>query len=454
MCDLYASCKARRVDGRTPVVPEPAGQESAWAIVTERDLLRVIHADPLTGLKRTAGEAASRPLETVPADAFLYRAIGRMARRGYRHLAAADATGNIVGAVTTRNLLGQRAQDAISLGDAIEEAQTPDALGQVWARLALVAKALVGEEVDARDVAAVASHELCALTRRAAQIAERDMAVDGFGPPPVAYALMVLGSGGRGESLLAMDQDNAIVYASGEPDGPEDRWMAELGRRVGDHLNLAGVPYCQGGVMARNPEWHLSQAGWRDRIGTWLTRSRPQDVLNSDIFFDAVVVHGEPAMGEALHRDALAAAGKARNFLRLMAMNAADVAVPLGWFGRFRLSEGRMDLKKGGIMPIFSAARVLALTHGLEARSTPERLEGARGVKDVPEAVIDNLIEAHRILLGAILRQQLADIELGLALSNRVAPGDLPAAARERLGWALAQVHSVPSLLGDPVPAV
>jgi DNA polymerase-3 subunit epsilon/CBS domain-containing protein len=212
------------------VFVEPAGQDPSWGIVTERDLLRVIHADAAGGLKRTAGEAASRPLETVPADAFLYRAIGRMARRGYRHLAAADATGNIVGAVTSRNLLGQRAQDAISLGDAIEEAQTPDALGQVWARLALVAKALVGEEVDARDVAAVASRELCALTRRAAQIAERDMADEGLGAPPVPYALMVLGSGGRGESLLAMDQDNAIVYASGEPDGPEDRWMAELGR--------------------------------------------------------------------------------------------------------------------------------------------------------------------------------------------------------------------------------
>jgi signal-transduction protein with cAMP-binding, CBS, and nucleotidyltransferase domain len=176
--------------------------------------------------------------------------------------------------------------------------------------------------------------------------------------------------------------------------------------------------------MARNAEWHLSHAGWRDRIGTWLTNSKPQDLLNSDIFFDAVVVLGDRAMGAALHRDALAAAGKARNFLRLMAMNAADINVPLGWFGRFRLSDGRMDLKRGGILPIFSAARVLALTHGLEARSTPERLEGARGKNDVPEVIIDNLIEAHRILLGAILHQQLVDIELGIALSNRVAPGD------------------------------
>ena len=33
---------------------------------------------------------------------------------------------------------------------------------------------------------------------------------------------MVLGSGGRGESLLAMDQDNAIVYERGEPDAEHE----------------------------------------------------------------------------------------------------------------------------------------------------------------------------------------------------------------------------------------
>ena len=40
---------------------------------------------------------------------------------------------------------------------------------------------------------------------------------------------MVLGSAGRGESLLAADQDHSIVYAEGQADGPEDQWFAALG---------------------------------------------------------------------------------------------------------------------------------------------------------------------------------------------------------------------------------
>ena len=64
--------------------------------------------------------------------------------------------------------------------------------------------------------------------------------------------MLVLGSGGRGESLLAMDQDNAIVYADrdgGMSDEDTDQWFAELGARVSCILDLVGVPYCKGGVM-------------------------------------------------------------------------------------------------------------------------------------------------------------------------------------------------------------
>ena len=81
---------------------------------------------------------------------------------------------------------------------------------------------------------------------------------------PVPTRSAVLGSAGRGESLLAMDQDNALVFAEGAPDGPEDRWFATLGDHVADILHEVGVPYCKGGVMAKNPHWRGSVATWRD----------------------------------------------------------------------------------------------------------------------------------------------------------------------------------------------
>ena len=65
---------------------------------------------------------ANRPLQSVQADDFVYRAIGRMDRLSLRHLAVTDAAGAVVGMVTTRNLLRHRASRAIVLGDGIDRA--------------------------------------------------------------------------------------------------------------------------------------------------------------------------------------------------------------------------------------------------------------------------------------------------------------------------------------------
>src|SRR5690606_27288794 len=113
----------------------------------------------------------------------------------------------------------------------------------------------IAEDVAAPVIAEIVSEELRAMTRRTALLAETEMLAQGRGAPPCAYAVLVLGSGGRGESLLAADQDNAIVFAEGEPDGPQDFWFAAFGEKFTALLDRAGIPLCKGGVMARNAQW-------------------------------------------------------------------------------------------------------------------------------------------------------------------------------------------------------
>ena len=121
----------------------------------------------------------------------------------------------MIGALSARDLLRLRAGEAVALGDEIDQASDVHALAAAWAKLPHVAAALLAEGVCARDIAAVISRELGALTRQAAVIAERRMRETGKGDPPCPYAVAVLGSAGRGESLLAMDQDNALIFAEG-----------------------------------------------------------------------------------------------------------------------------------------------------------------------------------------------------------------------------------------------
>ena len=431
------------------VLPDAAG--GAFGILTERDLLRAIAGETASVLNEPAGVHAVRPLVTLDQDEFVYRAMSCMSSRGFRHLGVKDSTGAIVGAISARDLLRQRAESAVALGQSIDAAKTVAELGQVWSALATVVRGLVADEVDPRDITAVISRELRALTRRACELAERELADAGRGGAPVPYAMIVLGSGGRGESLLAMDQDNAIIFAEGPPGGEADQWFEQLGKRVADILNEVGVAYCKGGVMASKPDWRKDANGWRETVADWVHRAQGQDILNADIFFDGVAVHGDAALAEDLHEAAMTVARGARTFLQFLAMNAAEVRSPLGMFGRLKASSGRVDLKQSGLMPLFGTARVLALRHGVSVRSTPGRLGEVQRTIESDSRAFDNLIEAHKVFLGVILRQQLQDLSEGVPLSNKIVPGALTAHQRQELRWALNQVPEVANLLGTPL---
>ena len=345
------------------------GNGNEIGIVTERDLLRCIRRDDVNGFTKTVNDIATYPLLSLSCDAFVYRAVARLKRLRVRHLGVHDAHGEIIGAISARDLIRHRDSDAILLGDDIDAAKNASDMARVVGNLAVVARGLVGESVDGRAVAGVISREVCALTRQACKLAEAEMS-----SPPCRYALLVLGSGGRGESLLAMDQDNAIVYE----DDSHDDWFAELGARVADILDAAGVPYCLGGVMARNETWRKSLTGWRAAVASWVRRKSPQDLLNCDIFFDAACVYGDAKLADEMLEDAFNVAAQSTNFLQLMAINACQNTPPLNWRGGFKLTHGRMDIKAGGIMPIFATARLLAIKNHIRARTTPARLTEVR----------------------------------------------------------------------------
>jgi CBS domain-containing protein len=428
---------------RTTSHSEQEARAQNAGIVTERDLLRAVATHGAAALDMPIDRFMNQPLITVLADAFVYRAIGRMSRAKIRHLGAIDEKGVVVGALSARDLLRLRAGEAISLGDEIDQAEDAHALAIAGAKLPHVAAALLAEGLAARDIAAVISREVGALTRQAAVLAERRMCADGKGDPPCPYAVAVLGSAGRDESLLAMDQDNALFFAHGEPDGREDRWFGALGTEMNDILNEAGVPYCKGGVMARNPQWRGSVATWHTRIGKWIQRSNPKDLLSVDIFFDLRGVHGDASLANRLHKDAFDAADGQWAFAKLLAESAGSIEPGLNFIGRFRTTEGRIDLKKAGLFGIVTSARTLAICHHVVERSTPARLAGIKALGLGGAHDLDALVEAQGVFLELLLDQQIEDMDHGAPASNAVAIKRLSQRDRDRLRSAL---HSVAQL--------
>lgn len=433
------------------VFVEPARKTAPAGIATERDILRALARQGAKARPAKISTIASAPLQTVRADAFIYRAIARMSRLGFRHLGVEDDHGRIVGALTTRDLLRQRADDALALGDQIFEARGGAELGKAWAQLPRVVKSLREEDVDARDISAVISRELAAITRRAAEIAEEAMERDGLGHAPASYAVVVMGSGGRGESTLAPDQDNGIIFADGAGQEETDKWFAELGVRFSDILHEAGVPYCRGGVMARNAEWRHSVTGWQQVIDSWIRRGEAMDVCYVDIFYDFRAVLGDNVLAAEVWDHAYDRAHRSPGFLKMLAAIATDFRAPVSIFGGIKTESGRVDIKKGGLLPIVSGARVLALRHNIHERSTTERLVAVRDLGIGAASDFDQVMEAHRVLLAAVLDQQLRDIAAGTAPSNAVRVAELSRPGQRELKNAFKAVAIMNTLVGDPM---
>lgn len=415
-------------------------------IITERDLLGgLVNRPPGAGIE----EVMSAPVASLGQDELLYRALARMDRLGIRHLAVTDDEGLACGMVSHRDLLHHRAREQLAVRDATGMAATEQELATAYARVPEVAEGLLADGLDGRAIARVIGRELQAVTARMSDLACERMAARGRGGPPAGYAVLVLGSGGRAESLLGADQDNALVH-EGEP--ADDDWFAEFGSILSEGLAEAGIRLCDGGVMASNPVWRGTVDQWRDRVAHWLSRARPEDLLSVDIFFDLAPVAGERSLGHRLRQDAVAAAAGTRPFLGLLAQSVTGTAPRLGFLGRLPVERGRVDLKRHGLLPLVSLVRALALRSGHDAASTAERLNAIEQAGRLGAADCAALLEFQNTCMTLVLRQQVEDMKNGAKPSNRVDLTGTPARVRRALKSGMNRVATIisdlPALMG------
>lgn len=400
-------------------------------ILTEQDVTRRIACRPAAG--GVVDEVMTRPVLTVRVDHHLYEAIGFMRRHRLRHMPVVEPTGTLVGLLDLHEALAVAAGTLTDDIDRLTHEDSFEGLAEVKAAQVQLAEHLFADQVPAPEIQALISDINNDIHRRVLRLCVATMAEDGLGEPPVPFACIVMGSGGRGESLLFPDQDNGFVLADypDERHGAVDPWFIELAARMTACLDRLGFPYCRGGVMATSPIWRKTLPQWRHQLALWMKARVETMLLGCDIFFDFRCVYGECSLADTLRAHVTEAAARNRGFLLEMYGIQADHRAGIGLFGRLRTERtnpahrGELNLKLQGTLPLAEGVRLMALAAGVTALGTQARIDALAAAGLIGTHDADHLRSAFAFLTGLQLRRQIDDYRAGRPVSNYVDPASL-----------------------------
>lgn len=330
-----------------------------------------------------------------------------MSRHTIRHVPI-TRDGVVIGIVSERDLFAMQRLSLKHVSTSIRAALDVDMLKLVAQDIRRFARSLLSQGVQARQLTALISHLNDVLTERLLEIKAAQHGVD-----LSQLCWLALGSEGRSEQTIATDQDNALILPDGS--SPADRQTAlAFARDVNEALDACGYPLCKGGIMAGNPACCLTLREWRERFSHWIEHGAPQDLLNASIYFDFRPLAGDLTLAQRLRTEVNRAASRVPRFLKQLALNALTREPPLNWMGGIAADEdGRIDLKLQGTALFVDAARLYALSQGMAATATRERLEAVGPVLGVTAAEYEAWVRGFEFLQMLRLQIQLEGAAVG-----------------------------------------
>lgn len=220
-----------------------------------------------------------------------------------------------------------------------------------------------------------------AVISRAISLAETQMARLGMGSPPVPYAYLLFGSGGRKEQTLSSDQDSGVVFDDPVTDSAEvKQYFKQLTGIIVQNLETSGYPPCEGNVLSNNADWCLPLSEWQEKLNHWFKEPAWESVRYLLIIADGRGVYGDMKLVQALKDCFFTDMLNHPIIVRRMLENTMRHKVLLGVFGhllkeRYGEDAGSLDIKYGAYIPMVNSIRLLSIHKGIRETSTLERIK-------------------------------------------------------------------------------
>ncbi|MDW1838651.1 DUF294 nucleotidyltransferase-like domain-containing protein [Vibrio sp. 2026] len=405
--------------------------EQLLGILTDRDLcIRVLAQGIDTNIP--VSEVMSYDVVSLDYNAYVFEAMLTMLRYNVHHLPILKDK-KPIGIIGMTDIVRYESQNSLLLVSSIFQQTSVEDLKQVSEQVKDCFVRMVNEDANAHMIGRAMSVIGSSFKQRLAELAEQE-----FGPAPIPYCLVAMGSMARDEQLIVTDQDNSLILDNSYDVEIHGEYFEKFAKFVCDGLAACGYAYCTGDIMATNPEWRKTRAEWEECFGNWIDNPTPERLLNSNIFFDLLGVHGRVKWAEQLSSFIVRRAKRNNRFLACMAYNAIRRTPPLGFFKDFVMEkDGRhrnsINLKRRGTAPLTDLIRVHSLAIGSRSQNSFDRLDDINDAGILPKGRGLDLRDAMELIYMVRIRHQALDIENGEEPDNNIEPENMSEFERRNL---------------------
>ena len=377
--------------------------------------------------------------QLIDYDAPLWKVQSEQARLAAKYLVVAE-NANPVGVISQTDILQALVSYQRSIIAQIGDAQSFAELRSFNQGLGRIAQELRENNRSASMAIRALSEIHLAIQRRCIDLVLDEIRREGKGGPPIRFAFIIMGSGGRKEMIIRTDQDNGIILAdSDSTNDPRTReWFTAFCDQVNHRLDEVGYEWCTGDIMARNPDFHKSLKEWQEHLTQIAKMPDDKAARWSTIFFDFETLYGDDHLTVALRMHLLAELRKRPRLLKFMVEDDATGGPPLGLFNRLitasdKERKGKIDLKRNGTRILADAARIYALSEGIDATNTSDRFRALVRQGRLDSTYVESVLEAHDELLELLLEHQLDQLAQGEPLDKLIDPESLTALEKDYL---------------------
>ena len=391
-------------------------------IVTHRDMVERVIVEGLNK-DEPVEKIMTHPVVTVEKESNATAAILLMLRERIGKVCITeDGTDKspALDVCTEKDLLGQTGHHPAGLLREIRHARTITRLREVCDDIEKIIRSYLEASISGLFIGQISAELYDELVQRLIQMALAAMQENGQDLSGLDWAWVSVGSDGRREQILRTDMDNAMIFkSSGSKEQDEEirKQLNILAESVVQNMSYCGFTRCQGGVMALNPQWCLSDQEWEKEILSIDAFTESTKLLRAIIIYDMRHVTGNKSLTDSIRSTIFEHVASNDQVLQKLASMAVELLPPLNFLGRFIVEKqgrnsGEFDIKNRAMAPLRQAAQALAFKYQLSLRYST----GGRWIEIAKR--VENLKEI------ALLAQEAYDFLLRLRTMNGLKRGD------------------------------